>query len=116
MGKAEKLRSQAKIVITAEDSEREQSFGKGVITLLRDVVETGSLNKAAKKQHMAYSKAWRIIKNVEKSIGFDLMERHGGAGSVLTEDGMRFLDLYEEFDTRVSEYSDNLFKEIFKDF
>ena len=116
MGQKSKLRSQTKIVIAASENKAGASFGKGVIILLRGVADTGSLNKAAKKQHMAYSKAWRMVKKVEDSLGFDLLERHGGAGSMLTEDGIRFLDLYEEFEKRVSEYSEMAFEETFKDF
>lgn len=40
---------------------------------------------------MAYSKAWRILRDCEKALGFELLDsttggRHGG-GAVLTEHG-----------------------------
>lgn len=50
---------------------------------------------------MAYSKAWRILRDCEKALGFELLDsttggRHGG-GAVLTERGEALLADYERF-------------------
>jgi len=69
-------------------------FGHGIAALLTGVEECGSLNKAAKDMGMAYSKAWKSIKNTEKELGFELLERRAQHGSVLTEKGSEFLMLF----------------------
>ena len=42
-------------------------FGRGIASLCIGVRDTGSLNAAAKSMGMAYSKAWRIIKDTGSS-------------------------------------------------
>ena len=42
------------------NEEGEKIFGKGVAQLLRLIDKEGSLNAAAKKMGIAYSKAWKI--------------------------------------------------------
>ena len=44
---------------------RGKCFGRGIAELLTRVSRTGSLRSAAAEMDMAYSKAWRIIKNSE---------------------------------------------------
>ena len=48
--------------------------------LCRGVRDDGSLNKAAKNMGMAYSKAWRIMKQTEEAFGFNLINRDGAQG------------------------------------
>ena len=56
-------------------------YGPGTQRLLVLVVQTGSLHQAAKQMGMAYSKAWRIVKDAEDHFGFKLLERQiGGVG------------------------------------
>jgi molybdate transport system regulatory protein len=70
-------------------------FGPGTLRLLVLVTQTGSLHQAAKKTGMAYSKAWRIVKEAEDHLGFKLLERQiggaGGGGSTLTADAQRLV-------------------------
>jgi len=71
------------------------TFGPGTLRLLVLVTQTGSLHQAAKKTGMAYSKAWRIVKNAEEHLDVKLLERHiggsAGGGSALTPDGQRLV-------------------------
>ena len=69
------------------------AFGRGVAQLCELVEETGSLNKACKSMGMAYSKAWRIIRNTESSLG---IERKGAHGSVLTQEAKRLVKAYRQ--------------------
>ena len=62
-------------------------FGRGVADLLHGVKEYHSLNQATKEMGMAYSKAWRIVRQAEKTLGMPLLVRMGKNGSVLTPDG-----------------------------
>lgn len=116
MSERKDLHAQVKLMITASDDRKGPSFGKGAGILLRGVDENGSLNKTAKELHMAYSKAWGMIKKVEQGLGFQLIDRFGARGSKLTEEGRKFLDLYEEYEKKVESYAEKTFKEVFKDF
>ena len=71
-------------------------FGRGVADLLHGVKEYHSLNQATKEMGMAYSKAWRIVRQAEKTLGMPLLVRMGKNGSVLTPEGEKLLEVYEE--------------------
>lgn len=109
------LHAQVKLMITSSEDRKGPSFGKGAAILLHGVEENGSLNKTAKNLHMAYSKAWSMIKKVEGGLGFQLIDRFGARGSKLTEDGKRFLTLYDEYEKSVEEFAAKEFDRIFQD-
>ena len=81
MVKKQDLHPQVKLMIASSADRKGPSFGKGAATLLHGIEENGSLNKTAKDLHMAYSKAWSMIKKVEEGLGFTLIERYGARGS-----------------------------------
>ena len=92
-------------------------FGPGIAELLRRVDETHSLRAAAMSMEMAYSKAWRIMNEAEKELGFDLIcsttgGPHGG-GAELTPEGRDMLRKYEAFVCGISREADRLLGEIF---
>ena len=51
----------------------EKCFGPGIAELLTRVQETGSLRAAAGEMDLAYSKAWRMVKNSEAALGYKLL-------------------------------------------
>ena len=67
-------------------------FGPGVAQLLHAVQQLRSLRAAALSMDMAYSKAWIIVKNSEKALGFPLLPStpggKGGGGAALAVNGM----------------------------
>jgi molybdate transport system regulatory protein len=73
-------------------------FGPGGFELLRRVEQMGSLNQAAKSMAMSYSKAWRVVRDVEERLGVSLFERRiggpGGGGSSLTDEARSLLARY----------------------
>ena len=103
---------QLRLTIYTGKNTHEGTFGKGVATLLRGVDSYGSLNASAKKIHMAYSKAWRIVNEAETGCGFDLINRYGARGSTLTPEGRKLLDAYESLEALGNEYLGEKFKEI----
>jgi molybdate transport system regulatory protein len=105
---------QLRLTFYAGKNTGEGTFGKGIATLLRGVEEYGSLNAAAKKIHMAYSKAWRIIKDTEAGFRFDLIDRDGARGSTLTAEGRKLLEAYEKLESEGSEFLEKRFKELVK--
>ncbi|MDR3136056.1 MAG: LysR family transcriptional regulator [Coriobacteriales bacterium] len=103
---------QTRLTIYTGKTTNEATFGKGVATLLRGIAETGSLNAAAKGIKMAYSKAWRIVKETESGFGFLLIHRDGARGSTLSKEGQRLLDVYEALEQEAAQYVSVRFKEL----
>lgn len=92
----------ARLVIKNEDPEIPGVFGHGVVLLLEGVARQNSLNKAAKSMGMAYSKAWRIVKEAEEQLGCQLLDRKGAHGSTLTPEGERAVAAYNELQEKIA--------------
>ncbi len=103
-----------RIKLSIGSDESEAVFGRGVAMLCRGVRDDGSLNKAAKNMGMAYSKAWRIMKQTEASFGFDLINRDGAHGSTLTTNGALLLAAFEALEKDLSAYAKTRLPEILK--
>lgn len=71
-------------------------FGRGTELLLLGIKEHGSLNRTTKEMGMAYSKAWRILRQTEEEFGVQLVAREGAHGSHLTPEGEYWLSHYQE--------------------
>lgn len=95
-------------------------FGPGVEELLRLVDATGSLHTASAQMKMSYSKAWKMVKNTEKELGFPILTRQaggsGGGYSLLTPEGRAFLEQFCAFQDEVQQAGDQLFKKYFLSF
>lgn len=92
-------------------------FGPGLATLLTLVRERHSLRAAAAEMGMAYSKAWRILRDSEQALGFPLLDsttggKHGG-GAALTDEGAAILADYERFCRELKSQGDELFAKCF---
>ncbi len=89
------LKPLVRLSIENPASQSNSVYGPGVAALCQGVQETGSLNAAAKRMGMAYSKAWRIVKETEAALGTQMLDRDGAHGSTLTVDGKRILAIYQ---------------------
>lgn len=93
------MKAVTKIILT--DDNGDKFFGEGPCQLLRNVEKTGSLRAAAMEMHMAYSKATKLIKLAEATLGFPLTTRStggkDGGGSILTPEGRQWLYRYETY-------------------
>ncbi|MDO5538617.1 MAG: LysR family transcriptional regulator [Eubacteriales bacterium] len=110
------LQMKLKVMLTKE----EDFFGPGVYHLLRNIDETGSIQAAAGKMQMSYSKCWKMINKAEAQMGFKFVDRvnggkHGGS-STLTEDARVFLDRYKALTEDIGRMSQNFFDVYFRDF
>ena len=76
-------------------------FGDGPWDLLTRVERTGSLRQAAAEIKMSYSQAWRLLRTIEKKLGYTLLEKQtGGAGggySKLTSRAKTLTIAYSQF-------------------
>lgn len=99
----------AKLYITteadADNPDRSAVLGNGMAALLRGIAQEGSLNKAAKDMHMAYSKAWTLVNHTEEHFGITLIERNGARGSRLTEEGQLLLKAFDSVNADLTAYA-----------
>lgn len=114
MNNLSNLEPNIRLSITNPDSESGSVFGRGIAVLCRGVREKGSLNAAAKDMGMAYSKAWRIIKDTEDALGVSLLVRNGAHGSHLTDEGNKLLDSYFAIEKKLAKKAAELYKELVK--
>ena len=108
MSSLEQLHPFIRLSINNPESESNSAFGRGVANLCLGVRNTGSLNAAAKDMGMAYSKAWRIMKDTEAALGVSLLYRDGAHGSTLTEEGDIILDTYLEVEELLQAQAEKL--------
>ncbi len=87
-----------RIVVTLRvlDEKGSRVFGDGIAELLARIDETGSIAEAARGMGMAYSKAWRIIRTLEKALERPALVREKGGrargGARLTPVARKLLD------------------------
>jgi len=110
------VRAGHRVVLRAEGT---PIFGPGTYDLLVLAEETGSLRQAAKAMGMSYSKAWRIVRQAEQHLGFELMQRRvggaGGGGSVLSEDGREVVRRFGAFVAEADAELERLYRKHFGD-
>ena len=92
-------------------------FGPGVRDLLLNIDSERSVKAASEKMQISYSKAWKIIRNVEKAMGQEAVIRvHGGTdgGSANLSDACRaLLEQYMEFEKKCRIADRKVFEEVF---
>ncbi len=111
MSKLDNLKPVIRLSVVNPDTESNSVFGRGIAKLCLGVRETGSLNAAAKGMGMAYSKAWRIIKDTESALGVQLLYRNGAHGSQLTEECERILTAYQSIEDELQAEAEKRFSE-----
>lgn len=98
----------------------EKCFGPGPMELLELVGRTGSLHKAAAAMGMAYSKAWKLLGELERQWGFAMLERRpggtGGGGSLLTPQAWDLLRRYHALQWETEQAARQAFARWFGDF
>jgi molybdate transport system regulatory protein len=86
-------------------------FGPGVYSLLKKVMEVGTLKEASTKLGMSYRYAWGLIRKAEEKLGEPLLSAHkggksGGGGAELTERGKKFLLEFENLREQMRQASE----------
>jgi molybdate transport system regulatory protein len=101
------------------DDNGEKFFGKGPHQLLCAVEREGSLRAAAASMNMAYTKALKLLKNAENTLGFPLTMRttggKAGGGSTLTPEGKEWILRYEAYCNACIQANSQLYRTFFPD-
>ena len=109
-----------RLTVSFQTDGGERFFGEGPYRLLLGVQKTRSLRAAAQQMGMAYTKAFRIIKNAEAHLGFPLLERSvggkGGGGSTLTPKATELLRRYGAYRLSCDQMAERLYQEHFSAF
>jgi len=100
------IKPTVRLSISNANNGSHSEFGRGVAQLCLGVQELGSLNAAAKSMGMAYSKAWRIVKDTEATLGFALLNRDGAHGSELTPEGAKLIAAYSKLEAKLQKDAD----------
>ena len=111
MNNYDDLKVLVRMSIIKDGEDHEGTLGKGVVSLLQGIIDYGSLNRAAKNIGMAYSKAWRILKETEAGFGFLLVDRDGARGSTLTPAGVELVGLYHNLQRETVDFANRRFRE-----
>ena len=95
-------------------------FGPGIFHLLEYIDETGSIQAAAKKMRMSYSKCWKLLNRAEEQMGFPFLNRYNGGkhggNSTITEEGREFMNRYHAMLEDMKRISQNFFDIYFQDY
>jgi molybdate transport system regulatory protein len=79
------------------------ALGPGKAELLEVLIQTGSLNEAARRLDMSYMRAWTLVKTMNECFRqpVAVAERGGrkGGGMKVTATGRRVLALYREMES-----------------
>ena len=91
-------------------------LGKGRVALLKEIEQTGSLSKAAKKLNISYKKAWSLIQDVNKiskqTVTHKTIGGKGGGGTQLTPYGKKLIETYEEIKSNCTAFLENETKKL----
>lgn len=105
------------LVMTIRLFGENKCFGPGIAQLLHRVEEMHSLRAAAISMDMAYSKAWKIMRAAQQTLGFSLLESttggKNGGGAVLTQQAKNLLTAYDSYCREMKEFGEKLFQERF---
>lgn len=95
-----------------ENDEGKLIIGTGRVRILQAILETGSMNKAARKLNQPFRAVWGKIRATEERCGFKVVETTK-SGSKLTEAGLELLSAYRRLSQNCEDFADDQFKQLF---
>ena len=104
-----KLQSSQRIV----DQNNRIVMAEGRMELLDKIVETGSINQAAKCMRMSYKSAWSKIRSTERHYQMKIVHSDRVSGTTLTSAGLELLSKYKELKARCLAADDTVFETLF---
>ena len=99
---------------------KEKVFLDSRLRLLLELIDDNdSVNGACKRMSLSLSKAWDMINELEKNLGYEIvLRRQGGARegrTRLSHEGRAFMENYDQFYSAVTKYTWEQFKKYFED-
>jgi len=92
-------------------------FNSRTKLLLFLILDTKSVKTASEMMALSLGKAWDMLNNLEKQLGYAVVERrHGGSHggrTELTNQGLAFLKAYQQFESNIFQYAQNEFDTLF---
>jgi len=117
IGMYENLRLQYKIWFT--DEAGDGLLGDGKWKILKAIDQEGSLTAACDKLGITYRRTWNDLKNIEKRLGFALLEKNrggiDGGSTSLTVEGLRLIKAFDNFHEKMDTIMQEQFKLLIKD-
>ncbi len=96
----------------------ERFFGPGVCKLLELVDASGSIQEACLRMELSYSKGSRMIKAIDRQLGFPAVQRwtggNGGGGSALTERGRQLVKNYRNMENEIEKFAQESYRKYFQ--
>lgn len=90
------------------ESEGRRFFGPGPVELLEYIEQTGSINKAAGKMGMSYTKAWAIVNNLNSSslkpLVITATGGEKGGGSTISDEAKQLIAYYRQLRIRFKKF------------
>lgn len=113
---ANELRCRNRLILSKE----EDFFGPEEYRLLQLIDETGSIQAAAGRMNMSYTKGWKMVNRLEKEMGFLFLNRcnggRNGGSSTITEEGRTFMERYHAMEEDMRRMGQRFFDTYFRDF
>ncbi|MGK0466888.1 NTP transferase domain-containing protein [Clostridium sp.] len=99
---------------------KEKVFLDSRLRLLLELIDDNeSVNGACKRMSLSLSKAWDMINELEKNLGYEIvLRRRGGAKegrTQLSHEGRKFMENYDQFYSAVTKYTWEQFEKYFED-
>lgn len=102
-----------KLIVAIKNAE----FGPGLISLLKNIKKTKSIKNSAKALGLSYSKALKLLNNLESNLNIQLVEKNRGGSlggeTKLTNLGEKFIESYESLEKLIDEDMEQKFKKCF---
>ncbi|WAW14590.1 NTP transferase domain-containing protein [Peptostreptococcus equinus] len=96
---------------------REVFFDETAYNLLINIDSQKSIQQACSSVGISYSKGSKIIKEIERELGFPVVEKRtggaGGGGSLLTKEGIRLVDNYSKLVEEMRQEMEKKYKKYF---
>ena len=94
-----------KFKLWIESDDGKPIIGKGGISLIKSIMETGSISAAAKKMNVSYKFAWEYVKKMNEYLGGIEMHKggKGAGGTKISEKIVELVKIYEEAEKEIDE-------------
>ena len=84
-------------------------IGPGLISLLKEIAASSSVMEAASHMEISYSKAWKLIREAERSLECKLVIRKsggsGGGRAEVSEEGRFLIENFRKTERQIKDFA-----------